>query len=444
MIMKTKFWYRGVVAALAASGLLLTAACSDDGSGDPEQPTTSDKTIDWWDIQPSDGNLGVIWAELATEYNEANPDGVQVNLTPIQNGPYNGVLSTAMQAEDPPDLFQSWGGAELRGYVERGLVRDVTDDLADVIETISPAAIAPWTVDGRVYGLPFNVGMVGFWYNTELFDQAGITETPTTWAALLDTVDQLEAAGITPISLGLGDASPWPGHFWWTYLVLRIGGLEALSGALEAGALNDPAYVQAGEALQELASKDPFPSNFLGIGYEQEDGQAATMGRGEAAMELMGQWSVGGQQDWTGAEGDAAQEIVDTRAWFPFPAVEGGAGDPAAIFGGGDGMAFGANAPDETLDFVRLIFENYDRIAATPGNVPTVKGMTDQLGGDNQALVPLVEAMEAAPGSQLYLDRDWPAAVGQEINTTVAAVIAGDITPQEMVDAVNEVWAREG
>ena len=141
----------------------------------------------------------------------------------MENDAFKQAISTAIQAGDPPDLFQSWGGGVLRQQVEAGQVMDLTDVLSDVIDNIAPGALAPYTVDGRVYGLPWNMGMVGFWYNTELFEEAGITKEPQTWSEFLDVVRQLKDAGITPIALGQADQ--WPGHFWWAYLATRAAGL---------------------------------------------------------------------------------------------------------------------------------------------------------------------------------------------------------------------------
>jgi hypothetical protein len=68
--------------------------------------------------------------------------------------------------------------------------------------------VAGWQVDGQTYALPFSYGVVGFWYNTELFDQAGITTAPATLTDWNDAVDKLKDAGIEPASVGAGDG--WP------------------------------------------------------------------------------------------------------------------------------------------------------------------------------------------------------------------------------------------
>lgn len=431
-------WRRGAVTLSAVVALLLASACGDDGSGGGGGSSGS---ITWWTIQPANSPVAEVWTNLADEFNTTNPDGPQVENVPYENDAFKSALTTAIQGGDTPDLFQSWGGGVLAQQVEAGAVRDLTDDLSDVIGQISPGALQPYTIDGRVYGLPWNMGMVGFWYNTELFEQAGISEPPATWSELLDAVRQLKEAGITPIALGGADL--WPGHFWWSYLALRMAGTDAFQQAHETRSFDDPGFVAAGERLQELLDLEPFQEGFLAAGYEQADGQAQLMGNGQAAMELMGQWAGQASIDNAGLEGADAEAQLERLGWFPFPAVDGGAGEAADIFGGGDGFAIGSNAPDEVLDFVRLIFENYaDLLAADNGLIPTVAGTADSITDPNRQEI--VETVGESSGFQLYLDQDYPPAVGSEVNESVGALIAGEMSPEEVVASVNEVFANEG
>ena len=90
-------------------------------------------------------------------------------------------LDAAFQSGDIPDVYMERGGGELADHVEAGLVRDISEDAAEEIEKIG-GSVAGWQVDGKTYALPFSLGVVGFWYNTELFEQAGITAPPTTMA----------------------------------------------------------------------------------------------------------------------------------------------------------------------------------------------------------------------------------------------------------------------
>ncbi len=59
-----------------------------------------------------------------------------------------------------------------------------------------------YEVDGKNYGMPFDLGLVGFWYNTQTFEDAGITALPTTWDEFLATVQTLKDAGRHPDRAG--------------------------------------------------------------------------------------------------------------------------------------------------------------------------------------------------------------------------------------------------
>ena len=192
-----------------------------------------------------------------------------------------------------------------------------------------------------MYGIPFDIGMVGFWYNKDLFTQAGITAPPATWAELLDAVRKLKAAGITPVALAGKDK--WPAHFYWAYLAMRIGGLGALQKAADDKNFDDPGLRRRRRAAQgtgrprsrsRRASSAPSTA--------RPTGRPRTMGNGGAAMELMGQWApVGAGVQLDRARRASATSSASSRS----RRVDGGKGAPTEVFGGGDGFAVGKDAP---------------------------------------------------------------------------------------------------
>ena len=79
------------------------------------------------------------------------------------------------------------------------------------------------------------------------------------------------------------------------------------------------------------------------------------MASGGAAMDLMGQWAPGAFTTQAGVDG--AANLPFELGWFPFPSVDGGAGQPTDAFGGADGFAVGKDAPPEAVDFLKFITE---------------------------------------------------------------------------------------
>lgn len=389
-------------------------------------------TIDWWHISTNE-NEAAYWQDLADQYMEMHPN-VNIEITILGNEPFKAQLVTVMQAGDPPDLFQSWGGGVLWEFAEAGLVRNIAPELegewADSFA--AKAALELYGQNGEYYGVPWTWGAVGIFYNKALFEQAGLDpeNPPQTWDEFIAAVETLQDAGITPIALGEGDK--WPGHFWWVYNAIRLGGEEAFLAAYNReGAFTDQPFVEAGEYLVQLIDREPFQEGFLGMNYDQ---QAATIGNGEAAMELMGQWAPSVQA----AQSTSGEGIGDDLGWFPYPVIEGGAGNPDDVLGGGDGFAVGANAPDETIDFLRFLTnEENQRAGAEIWIVPVVTGVDDVF-ADDPVMQAIVEARNNAPYFQLYYDQFLPPAVGQAVNDAVETLFAGVATPEEAAAAIEE------
>jgi raffinose/stachyose/melibiose transport system substrate-binding protein len=424
---------RGVV-LLAASALLM-AGCGGGGGETGAAPASSANakvTVEWWNISTTEP-LKSFWVEKVKEYQAANPN-VTIKNVPIENEAFKSKLSTVTQSGKTPDIYTTWGGGVLKQQVDAGLVKDLSSEAATWLADFTPAALSAYQFDSKTYAVPSDIGMVGFWYNKKLFAKAGVTEPPTTWTAYLDVVKKLKAAGVTPISLA--GKEKWPGHYYWAYLSMRIAGLDALKQAAVDDDFNKPDFVAAGARLKELVDLQPFQKGFLGAGYGTADGQAAVMGNGKAAMELMGQWAPTVQSD-------VGKGLGEDLGFFPFPAVEGGKGNIADAFGGGGGYAVGANAPAAAVDFLKFLStaDIHRQTVETGAVLPVLKGEESAVKDPNLAVV--AKQLGAASGFQLYLDQAYPPAVGQEVNDSVAALIAGQKTPEQVADAITQVAKSE-
>lgn len=405
----------------------------------PEQaaPTTApaaagaQKAI-WWDIQTTPP-LKPVFDEIVAEFNKNNSD-IQIDKQTIQNDPFKTKLAAAMQAGTPPDLFQSWGGGVLKQYVDAGLMQDVTDSIKDFAGTLSTAAVNVFSFDGKTYGVPWNQGMIGFWYNKDLFSKAGV-QVPKTWTEYLDVVKKIQAAGITPI--GLGNKDKWPGHFWWSYLNIRIGGKEAFDKAFNrTGAFTDQPFVDSGKHLEELIKMNPFPKGFEALDFDQ---QSAIMGNGEAAMELMGHWAPGNQKD----KSKDKKGLGDKLAFFTFPMVDGGKGDASDVLGGCDGVGVSKNAPSGAIKFLKFLVsvDNAKKMNATGGSLSPVQGSSDAI--PDPLLKGVVDLANQAKYFQVYYDQYLPPATGEAVKDATQALFIGKMTPEDVAKTVEAAAATE-
>ncbi|MFF4326206.1 extracellular solute-binding protein [Streptomyces sp. NPDC001591] len=414
---------------LALSGLTvlsasLSAACGDGGSG-PVSAADGKVAFAWWNIATTEPGKS-LFPQLSTAFTAAHPN-IVIKTTSLENEAFKSKLAAVTSSGRLPDVFQTWGGGVLRQQVDAGLVEDLTDVFGRASD-LTPVSLQAYRFEGRTYAVPYDVGMVGFWYNKKLFAKAGITAPPATWAKLLEDVGKLKTAGVTPIALA--GKEKWPGHFYWAYLAMRVAGLPALEQAAAAKDFTGAGFVRAGSHLKELVGLQPFQPGFLGAGYSTPGGQAATMGNGKAAMELMGQWAPSVQKA-------AGADLGADLGFFPFPTVDGGAGRITEVLGGGGGFALRKGAPKEALDFLEFfVLENQSRLLASNGYLPVVKGAESALTDANRRAV--ADTLARATGFQLFLDQAYPPAVGQEVNDSVADLIAGRKTPEQVTTAITE------
>jgi N,N'-diacetylchitobiose transport system substrate-binding protein len=93
-----------------------------------------------------------------------------------------------------PDVIE-YGNTDTAGHVKDGGLLDVTEEFGAWREAKDPDPTAEGsvTVDGRVYGAPFCVGVRALYYRTDVFDKLGL-QVPKTMAELASTARRIRAA----------------------------------------------------------------------------------------------------------------------------------------------------------------------------------------------------------------------------------------------------------
>ncbi len=419
-------------AAPSAAAPSTAASAAAPSAAAPSEANAAPVEFDWWHITTAAVGKADFQA-IADAYMAAHPN-VKIKLTVQENEAFKTKLATQMQAGDVPDLFQSWGGAAMAQQADAGLLKDITADVSSWASTINPGAMSIYQYNGKQYGIPWDMGMIGFWYNKKLFEQAGITAPPATWDDYLAAVGKLKAAGITPLAIAGKDE--WPSMHLWTYLVLRNGGGDALAQMVQSGDWNTDACVKAGQDVVALNALNPYQDGYKAATYANE---AAAVGNGKAAMELMGQWAPSVQRDNTADK----KGLGDDLGWFAFPAVTGGAGAPTDGVGGGNGIAVGKDAPPEAIDFLKFFMsvDNQNKL-----NTDGV-GLSTTVGTESTITDPNLQAVLAGRGSakfmQLYLDQATSGTLGQTFNDATMALFSGASTPEKVCQAITDAAATQ-
>jgi len=411
------------VGAVAITTLGALAACGSTGGASADGKTT----LTFWHNGTAEPILG-IWQDAVDEYEAANPD-ITIDVVPIQNEDFATKIPLALSSDNPPDIYFNQGGGLLATQVQSGQVADITEYTSDWIGDLGAAA-GNWSVDGVQYGIPYASQVVGFWYRTDLFEQAGITAPPTTITELSEAVDKLKAAGIAPIAVGGKDR--WPDAFYYNTFAVRECGEDVLKKGLTEADLSDDCFTKAGQDVIDFIATEPFQDGFNGTPAQQGAGSSAGLvANGKAAMELQGTWDK-----------SVMQGLTDTKldpllGWFPFPAVEGGAGDPSATLGGGDGFSCTQEHAEQCADFLEFLSGDdiqtklvESQVVAIPVKAAASSAIADPV------IKSVYDFNSEAAYVQTYFDIALPTGVGSALNDAVANLFAGKGTASSVAEAV--------
>jgi len=124
-------------------------------------------------------------------YREAGHDNFKLNIVNMIEEDIQTKLSTAFSAgitDELPDIVlmgDSWANMYLTNFP--GCYVDLTDSI-DFTEFAS-YKVSCFTVDGRVYGVPFDSGSAGLFYRNDILEEAGFTAADLEDITLWDLLD---------------------------------------------------------------------------------------------------------------------------------------------------------------------------------------------------------------------------------------------------------------
>jgi multiple sugar transport system substrate-binding protein/raffinose/stachyose/melibiose transport system substrate-binding protein len=314
--------------------------------------------------------------------------GLTISESYVPSDQYEVQLPVQLSSDTPPDIYGLWPGGRAVFQAQSDRILDITDLWhSEIASLMSPGMTEGVTeTDGKIYVVPFNTLPNAFWYNKRLFDELGLS-APTTWDEFTTVLSKIKESGTTPITLG--SRSGWEPLFWFDYLILRTAGpefRERLMWGQES--YTDPKVVAAMELWKGLLDAGYFNDNITSLSNAE---MATAVISGQAAMQLMGPWTV---SNFESAEMLPGEDYD----FFPFPVIDPQV--PNATEGAFEGFAASGKGPN-TEGARRLLAclasneaqtayaLDSDRIAANP-NV-AVETYRENVRGLIGQLTPLLE-----------------------------------------------------
>ncbi len=347
--------------------------------------------------------------------------GVTVEVQEIGMGDIRTNLPVAGPAGEGPDIIiaaHDWiGELVLNGSV-------IPIDLGDKAELFSPSALALFTYNGELYGMPYAAENVAFFRNTDL-----VPDAPATWDEVAAITDELISSGASEYGYIIQSADAY--HFFG--LQTAFGGY--LFGTDDAGNydVNDVGIDSEGSIaalawLESLADAGQMPDS---VDY---DVMHTLFESGDAAMMISGPWAL--------------PRIRASGVPYAISDIPAGPGGPGRPFVGGQGFMISAYSENvllaeaflvdymATLESMQVL---YDADPRPPAFLPLLETLDDpdlaafQSAGANALPQPSVPGMTSVWGA-------WA--------NGITFVIQGELTAEEaFTDAaaqVREIMATGG
>ncbi len=429
-----------LVMAGAMTASMGTAAFADE---EKELPTIDSITLgeDYTDLKATIKFLthrtdivDTTFQEYIKEFNEMYPnitieyeaitdyaEDIKIRLTTDDWGDICGI-PTNLQKNELADEFISYGDKE------------TLDEKYVLLNNFS--------YDGQVYGIPSTGNAQGIVYNKKVFEEAGITEIPTTPTEFIEALQKIKD-NTDAIPLYTNFAAGWTMGAWDAYIggcatgdadFMNYGIVHGENPFADNGDETGPfaVYNILYQAVsQGLIEDDPTTTDW--------EGCKGMINNGEIGCMVLGSWAVVQMQE----AGDNADDI----GYMPFPITV-------------DGKQYASAGPDYCYGI--NVHSDYDNQLAS---LIYVKWLTEESGFSyDQGGIPICvgdeypDVLAAFDGVELVVDNSAPE--GEEdlfgnINTEsevslnadnthvqdiVEHALAGDMTMEEIVAEWNEAW----
>lgn len=239
-----------------------------------------------------------IYRDIISQFEEKYPDAIVIDESQGDESSFNNKLKTDLASGTLPNIFRIQGVANLDEYINNGLLLDlkpILDSDSSWSKGFNKGPLNYYTLEGKngIYGIPMEVGLMGFYYNEELFKKSGIETFPETWDDFLLAIDKLKENNIIPI--GLGAKSTYVvGHLHNQIFYRWLGTENAKKLGNRTLSWNDPSVVETLNFIKILNDKEAFSPSAPGISDNIAITQFQT---GEAAMVFTGPWNIAAFND---------------------------------------------------------------------------------------------------------------------------------------------------
>ncbi|AEY65326.1 extracellular solute-binding protein [Clostridium sp. BNL1100] len=290
-----------MVASLAACGSNATSDKTAEVSGSTSAKTSVEAkapvTIKYPTYRVGTHYSAPFEKDQIEKFNEkfGNEIKVQVEEIPSDTA-YNDKMKILAASGDLPDVIMGKNGINeilIKGNLATPF-NEYMDKDPEWKSDIGDEALAANTRDGKIWSISDQKQVIGYFYNKDMFEKAGIKPAET-WDEFMTNCDKLKAAGFAPLALMTGE------NAWTTNLLLSsMVGTSGEAGTkymntLHPTSFETPEVIDALKKmqimLQKYTTKDAIGAVYANAANNFEQGKTAIIANGP--------WMIGDFSDKT-------------------------------------------------------------------------------------------------------------------------------------------------
>lgn len=373
-------------------------------------------------------DVGDAFTVFTNKYKEEHQN-VTIDVVNIASDQYFNTLKIRLLGGDAPDIIATGPGEEsLTMQAQNGYLLDITDD--PMLKNVLPSALDGAKVDGRVYGIPYDIVSLVVLYNKKIFADNGI-KVPANYDEMMQVCETLKSKNIAPVVYGIKDTYltqffPYQISPTAVYSKNPSWDKDLVAGKVK---FNSPEWKRVLEVPFDMNKKGYFTKNALGVGDQQS---VEMFARGEGAMTFNGSWAVGTAR--------AANPNIDVGV-FPFPANKSGE-EQYMTMSLGQIMAISKTTKnvDECKKYLAAWTDkNYAQLWTDRAKaISTIAGVSNNFDPSMNDLTPYMEKLKSVQ----FANAGWPAGVTDVFIKKFQEIYSGKATIDQMLDEMDKAVAK--
>lgn len=248
-----------------------------------------------------------VYQEINQQIMNDNPNITIEDNSQASDEEWKAKVATDFASGNEPDVIQFFTDATANAIIATDklmALEDIKKEYPDYAKDTLPLALdAVTNTDGVQRAVPTTGYWEGLFCNKDLFDQYKV-EIPTDWDSLVKAIETFKANGIIPIACSLNNVP----HYWVEFLMLYAAGEDSYTSVPEKA---PGEWVKGLEMFKTLRDMGAFPEDTDTV----DDAYVGQLFNDKkAAMQLDGNWRIGGITDQENVVAIAFPGIKDQKA----------------------------------------------------------------------------------------------------------------------------------